>query len=276
MPEITATHHHGAPVDRVERTIDGEVTIADGDGTPSPDREHLIDWDPVNAPERAVLHLDLDMGVLGHGITIDLDLGQLDGFVQTVRNIGRIRPVGPFEGEWTDAMTEETALAMTGHPDTPLCPVCGCGVVDDLAHAPAHADCLPLQLALVDRIAELATALAEANDARAGSLARIDVLRARVTELEAEVHACDEAEESWSASRRGLETMLMEERQRVQVLAAQRKPIGYVIGTDIPGKIELYEDRVLTKEESVEWLTNLKANKPADIWRAFGLIEVTE
>ena len=57
--------------------------------------------------------------------------------------------------------------------------------------------------------------------------------------------------------------------------AAQREPIAYVIGTDIPGKIELYEDQVLTKEESVEWLTNLKANKP-DIWRAFGLIEVED
>lgn len=59
--------------------------------------------------------------------------------------------------------------------------------------------------------------------------AELLALRAGVIELEAEVRACDEAEESWSASRRGLETMLMEERHRVQVLAAQREPIGYQV-----------------------------------------------
>lgn len=257
---------------------------------------------------------------------------------------------------------------------TPLCPVCECGVVDDLVHIghvhlgeiPAHGECIGVDTMLdaiwsargerdrarrgvdtlvnvADRLGDMVTkvvaligadpedvdqtpahvdqVIAEhqalrtrvaeldgwrdralqqcrravddperwntlwaAADGKSTDLADMidaildqrDTARARVAELEAEVNACDEVEESWSASRRGLETMLMEERHRVQVLAAQREPIGYVIGTDLPGKAELYEDRVLTKEESVEWLTNLKANKPADIWRAFGLIEVTE
>ncbi|MFD3426096.1 hypothetical protein [Nocardia fluminea] len=83
--------------------------------------------------------------------------------------------------------------------------------------------------------------------------------RARIAELEAEVHACDEAEESWSASRRGLETMLMEERHRVQVLAAQREPIGYACRLHHSGM------RELTRSGSRE-----NAEAEAEQWRSTG------
>lgn len=83
--------------------------------------------------------------------------------------------------------------------NTPLCPVCECGVVDDLVHiehvhlgeVAAHNECLPID-AMLDAIR---SARSERNDARA--LAAVaeqdrDDARARVTALKAAVAARDE------------------------------------------------------------------------------------
>lgn len=74
-----------------ENKIRGTITVlADGTGTTSPRHLHRIEHDSIEGPSTVGLWIDLDLGILGQQVGVELDRDELIAFCRGVENSGRL------------------------------------------------------------------------------------------------------------------------------------------------------------------------------------------